>query len=146
MRSATSSKKQYIQITEAELARLEAETNSNIELREFMSIEKVDPVYFDAAYYLAPEQGGEKAYRLLADPGADRKLFCDNFEPEAYENKRCNRVLAMIDEKVRVGEVTVALPSPAPRVVIDLMATLKESMRTAQRGKRRIQDGKRKKA
>ena len=46
---------------------MEAEANSNIELKEFIPIKKVDPVYFESTYYLAPDQGGEKAYRLLAD-------------------------------------------------------------------------------
>jgi DNA end-binding protein Ku len=49
------------------LEALEAEANSNIELNEFIPIAKVDPVYFEGAHYLAPDQGGEKAYRLLAD-------------------------------------------------------------------------------
>ena len=39
----------------------------NIELREFIPIEKVDPVYFEGAHYLAPDEGGAKAYQLLAD-------------------------------------------------------------------------------
>ena len=34
-------------------------------------IEKVDPVYFEHGYYLAPEPGGEKPYRLLADAMED---------------------------------------------------------------------------
>jgi non-homologous end joining protein Ku len=45
--------------------------------------------------------------------------------------------MAMIEEKVKGREITVAPQSPAPRVVIDLMAALKESMKTAQRGKNR---------
>jgi DNA end-binding protein Ku len=28
---------------------------------------KVDPIYFEKTYYLGPDKGGEKAYRLLAD-------------------------------------------------------------------------------
>jgi DNA end-binding protein Ku len=32
-------------------------------MREFIPIEKVDPIYFESTYYLAPE----KPYRLLAD-------------------------------------------------------------------------------
>jgi DNA end-binding protein Ku len=56
-----------VQVTDAELDALEAEANSNIELKEFIPITKVDPVYFEDAHYLAPDQGGEKAYRLLAD-------------------------------------------------------------------------------
>jgi DNA end-binding protein Ku len=37
-----------------------------VELRD-IPIKQVDPVYFDGAYYLAPDEGGEKAYRLLAE-------------------------------------------------------------------------------
>lgn len=33
----------------------EAEANSNIDLREFMPISKVDPVYLESGYYLAPD-------------------------------------------------------------------------------------------
>ena len=60
-------KGRYVQVTEAELEALEAEANRNIELREFIPIDKVDPVYFEKPYYLGPDEGGEKPYRLLAD-------------------------------------------------------------------------------
>jgi DNA end-binding protein Ku len=82
-------KGRYVQVTEDELDALEAEANSNIELKEFIPIKKVDPVYFESTDYLAPDQGGEKAYRLLADAmeraaawlwpkwyGMTRKLSC----------------------------------------------------------------------
>jgi DNA end-binding protein Ku len=58
-------KGQYVQVTDTELDALEAEANSNIELKEFIPIKKVDPVYFEDAHYLAPDEGGDKAYRLL---------------------------------------------------------------------------------
>ena len=45
----------------------EAEANSSIDLREFIPIEKVDPIYFESSYYLAPDKGADKPYRLLAD-------------------------------------------------------------------------------
>ena len=32
-----------------------------------MPIEAIDPVYFDKAYYLAPDKGGAKPYALLAE-------------------------------------------------------------------------------
>ena len=64
-------KGQYIQVTDAELESLEAEANNNIELREFIPMEKIDPVFFERSYYLAPAAGGEKAYRLLADAMAE---------------------------------------------------------------------------
>jgi len=46
---------------------LEAEANNSIEMREFIPIEKVDPIYFESSYYLAPDKGADKPYRLLAD-------------------------------------------------------------------------------
>ena len=61
------SKGNYVQITEEELESVEAEANSAIEFREFVPIEKLDPVYFESSYYLAPSKGAEKPYRLLAE-------------------------------------------------------------------------------
>jgi DNA end-binding protein Ku len=60
-------KDQYVQITEEELDSLEAEANNNIDLKEFIPLESVDPVYFENTHYLGADKGGEKPYRLLAD-------------------------------------------------------------------------------
>ena len=30
-------------------------------------IEKVDPIYFESSYYLGPDKGADKPYRLLSD-------------------------------------------------------------------------------
>jgi DNA end-binding protein Ku len=57
----------YVRLTDAELDELEAESNSSIDLKEFIPIKKIDPVYFERAYYLGAEEAGSKAYRLLAD-------------------------------------------------------------------------------
>ena len=56
-----------MQITEEELESLEAEANNGIEFREFVPVEKIDPVYFESSYYLAPSKGAEKPYRLMAE-------------------------------------------------------------------------------
>jgi DNA end-binding protein Ku len=60
-------KGQYVQLTEAELESLETESSNNIELKEFIPLSKIDPVYFESAYYLGAGEGGEKPYRLLVD-------------------------------------------------------------------------------
>ena len=60
-------KNQYVRFENEELKALEEETSKVIELEEFVPLEKVDPVYFEKTYYLGPDKGGEKAYRLLAD-------------------------------------------------------------------------------
>jgi DNA end-binding protein Ku len=50
-----------------ELESLETESSNNIELKEFIPLSKIDPVFFESAYYLGAGEGGEKPYRLLAD-------------------------------------------------------------------------------
>jgi DNA end-binding protein Ku len=60
-------KGQYAKLTDNDLETLEAEANRSIDLKEFVPILKVDPVYFESSYYLGLDEGGEKTYRLLAD-------------------------------------------------------------------------------
>jgi DNA end-binding protein Ku len=60
-------KDQYVRVGDDELKTLEGEASKNIDIAEFVPLEKVDPVYFEKAYYLGPDKGGEKAYRLLTD-------------------------------------------------------------------------------
>lgn len=60
-------KDQYVKVTDEELKALEGEASEAIEISEFLPLAKVDPIYFEKSYYLGPDKGGEKAYRLLAD-------------------------------------------------------------------------------
>jgi DNA end-binding protein Ku len=60
-------KDQYVSFTEDEIKQMAEETQKAIEITEFVPASEVDPVYFDGAYYLGPDQGGEKAYKLLSE-------------------------------------------------------------------------------
>jgi DNA end-binding protein Ku len=60
-------KDQYVQFTEDELKALEEEASKMIDIAEFVPLAQVDPIYFEKTYYLGPDKGGEKAYRLLTD-------------------------------------------------------------------------------
>jgi len=60
-------KDRYVRVGDEELKALEGEASKTIDIAEFVPLEKVDPVYFEKAYYLGPDKGGEKAYRLLTD-------------------------------------------------------------------------------
>jgi DNA end-binding protein Ku len=59
-------KEQYVTFTPEELKALEEKATQAIDIAHFIPRASVDPVYYDKAYYLGPEKGGEKAYRLLA--------------------------------------------------------------------------------
>ena len=58
-------KDQYVIFSEEELKAVEAPKGESIEVVEFVPAEKVDPLYFDRAYYLGPDKGGARAYRLF---------------------------------------------------------------------------------
>jgi DNA end-binding protein Ku len=60
-------KEQYVTFTEEELKAMAQEAERAIEITEFVPAAQVDPVYFDGAYYLGPDKGGDKAYHLLAE-------------------------------------------------------------------------------
>ena len=60
-------KDQYVTFTAEELKALEERSTQTVDISEFVPLEKVDPVYFDKPYYLAPDKGGEKAYHLLSE-------------------------------------------------------------------------------
>jgi len=64
---------QYVIVREEELERLPVPTKRTIEILDFVQSEEIDPVYYDTAYYLEPDRGGEKAYRLLMAAMAERR-------------------------------------------------------------------------
>jgi DNA end-binding protein Ku len=55
----------YVVITPEELESLDPEKTRSIDISDFVLLEQIDPIYFDHPYYLAPAQGGTKAYELL---------------------------------------------------------------------------------
>jgi len=59
-------KDQYVMFSPEELKAMEEAGTHMAEITEFVPLEAVDPVYFDKAYYLAPDKGGAKPYALLA--------------------------------------------------------------------------------
>lgn len=58
-------KDQYVLFTEAELDKLDPPSARTMEILEFVKLNEVDPLYFDASYYATPEDAGKKAYQLL---------------------------------------------------------------------------------
>ncbi|MEW6688237.1 MAG: Ku protein [Pseudomonadota bacterium] len=64
---------QYVVFTPEELKALEETGTHSAEITEFVPVESIDPVYFDKAYYLAPDKGGAKPYALFARALAESK-------------------------------------------------------------------------
>ncbi|MFU8815376.1 MAG: Ku protein [Pseudomonadales bacterium] len=56
----------FVIVGDEELAALAPEKSQEIDLRRFVPLSQIDPMYFDRAYFLVPDRGASKAYRLLA--------------------------------------------------------------------------------
>ncbi|MGH7568895.1 MAG: Ku protein [Gemmatimonadales bacterium] len=61
------SKGQYVIFTPEELKALEERATGAIDITEFVDGASVDRIYVDRNYYLGPDKGGERAYRLLGE-------------------------------------------------------------------------------
>jgi DNA end-binding protein Ku len=60
-------KDQYLLFTEEELKQIEPESARSMEILEFVKLSEIDPLFFDASYYVLPEPAGVHAYRLLLE-------------------------------------------------------------------------------
>ena len=58
-------KDRYVMFEPAELKALEEGSRHTIDIVSFVPLASVDPIYYDKAYYLAPDKRGAKPYGLL---------------------------------------------------------------------------------
>jgi DNA end-binding protein Ku len=56
----------YVLVEPQELDALDPESSHSIDIEEFVDLAEIDPIFFDAAYYVAPGKAAEKPYALLA--------------------------------------------------------------------------------
>jgi DNA end-binding protein Ku len=55
----------YVIVTEDELAALSPKASRMIDITDFVSEDEIDPVFYDSAYYLVPDELARKSYALL---------------------------------------------------------------------------------
>jgi DNA end-binding protein Ku len=58
-------KGKYVPLEDEDLDRLDIELTHSIDICDFVSLDEIDPIYYRKAYYLLPQDGAEKPYRLL---------------------------------------------------------------------------------
>jgi DNA end-binding protein Ku len=58
-------KGRFVELTDEDIDRLDVELTHSIDICDFVSMDAIDPLYFRKAYYLLPQEGAEKPYRLL---------------------------------------------------------------------------------
>ncbi len=117
---------QYVPIGKDEMSALAPEKTRAIEVKDFVDLEQIDPIYFDSPDYLGPADGAERAYSLLAKAmEASGKVAIARF---VFRNKehlaalRANdgvltlTTMRFADEVVAAGDLGDVLPEKAPKV------------------------------
>ena len=55
----------YVTITDEEMSSLDPKKSRTIDIAEFVQLSEIDPLYFDSAYVVAPDELSAKAYAVL---------------------------------------------------------------------------------
>lgn len=58
-------KGRFVVVEDEEIKKIAPESSESMEILEFVKASEVDPIYFDASYFVVPEEAGKKAYELL---------------------------------------------------------------------------------
>jgi DNA end-binding protein Ku len=60
-------KDQYVTFKPEELKAMEVPSTQSIDIKEFVPLDQIDPLYYEKAYYVGPAVGGAKPYALLSE-------------------------------------------------------------------------------
>ncbi len=60
-------KDRYVIVNDEDIKNIAPPSSDNMEILEFVKAEGIDPIYFDASYFMVPEEAGKKAYHLLLE-------------------------------------------------------------------------------
>lgn len=60
-------KGQWVIVEEDEMKKIAPASTETMDILEFVKVQEVDPIYFDASYYVVPEEPGRRAYSLLLE-------------------------------------------------------------------------------
>src|SRR4051794_33528611 len=116
----------YVPISKDEMAALAPEKTRAIEVKDFVDLDEIDPIYFDSPYYLGPAEGAEKAYSLLANAmKRSGKVAIARFVFRNKEHLAALRAdqgvltlttMRFADEVVPPNELDDVLPAEQPKV------------------------------
>ncbi|WP_026672161.1 non-homologous end joining protein Ku [Alkalihalobacterium bogoriense] len=109
-------KNKFVVLDDEELEKLKKDNEEKaVEIIDFVKLEEIDPIYFERTYFMAPNEGGSKAYSLLRKALEDSgrigvaKIIIRSKEHLAvirvYKNTLVMETIHYPDEVRNVGEV-----------------------------------------
>src|SRR3954467_12726051 len=66
-------KGKFVVLNEKDFQRVDLEATQTVDIKDFVDLDEIDPMFFYKPYYLEPQKGGDKAYVLLREALADGK-------------------------------------------------------------------------
>src|SRR5678816_759460 len=57
----------FVVLDEEDFKRVPVKSTQTVDIKEFVDLERIDPMFFDQPYFLAPEKAGAKAYVILRE-------------------------------------------------------------------------------
>ena len=66
-------KGKFVVLSERDFQRVDLEATQTVDIKDFVNLDEIDPMFFYKPYYLEPQKGGDKAYTLLREALADGK-------------------------------------------------------------------------
>jgi DNA end-binding protein Ku len=67
-------KDKYIEITDEDMDNVAIKSTHTIDIQSFVPIKDLKPIYFSEPYFIQPEKGGEKAFRLLTEVLKEKEM------------------------------------------------------------------------
>jgi DNA end-binding protein Ku len=134
------SRERYVTLAPEELDAVAAKATRTVEIRDFVELTEIDPIYYERTYYLVPEKTAAKAYRLLHEAmRSSGKVAIASFVLRTRESLCCVRpidgALALstmnrADEVAPVSELELPeAPAPSERE-LQMASQLVESLTT----------------
>src|SRR4051795_12348129 len=128
-------KGRFVELTDEDIDRLDIELTHSIDICDFVSIDEIDPLYFRKGYYLLPQEGAEKPYRLLVKAlDETRRVAIAKVVIRNKQHLACVRPVGdtlVLETMYYADEVLQPEDAPAPEVrkaEVDMAKTLIENL------------------
>ena len=128
-------KGRFVEVTDEDIDRLDVELTHTIDICDFVSIEEIDPLFFRKGYYLLPQEGAEKPYRLLVRAlGETGRVAVAKVVIRNKQHLACVRALddaLVLETMYYADEVRPPEEAPKPKVSpaeVEMAKTLIENL------------------
>src|SRR4051812_33667836 len=128
-------KGRFVELEYEDIDRLDIELTHAIDICDFVSIDEIDPLYFRKAYYLLPQEGAEKPYRLLVQALEETgRVAIAKIVIRNKQHLACVRPVGktlVLETMYYTDEVRQPEDAPAPEVrkaEVDMAKTLIENL------------------